>query len=112
MQHQQVGDASVLIEGQAQGWFGLTTRLGVAVGMPVNSIDTIDVAVYTIDTVGNGISCKHKYRSDKSTHKQTKTPQELRHVRATTFLLLLLLLVLLQFLLLLQVNVGRLHPDN
>lgn len=65
MQHQQVGDASVLVEGQAQGWFGLTARLGVGVytvGMPVNSIDTIDtidVAVYTIDSVGNGISCKH-----------------------------------------------------
>lgn len=62
MQHQQVGDASVLVEGQAQGWFGLTGRLSVAVyavGMSMNSIDTIDVAVYTIDSVWNGISCKH-----------------------------------------------------
>lgn len=81
MQHQQVGDASVLVEGQAEGWFVLTARLGVAVhtvGMPVNSTDTIDtihVAVYTIDSVGNGISCKHKYGSDKSMHHHIRTTQ-------------------------------------
>ena len=67
MQHQQVGDAFVLREGQAERWFGLGSRLSVAVhtvdmsvsaiGVPVN---TVHVAVYTIHSVRDGISCKDK----------------------------------------------------
>lgn len=61
MKNQQVGDASVLIEGEAERRFGLTARLGVAVH-PINSIDvpakTINVPIDTINSIRDRISCK------------------------------------------------------
>lgn len=68
MQHQQVGDASVLIEGQTEGRLGLRTRISVAVhavSVPIHSIDTVHLTIYTIDSIGNAIFCKHsKYEMD------------------------------------------------
>lgn len=67
MQHQQVGDTLVLREGQAERWFGLAVRLGVAVhtvdmtvdavSMPINPIC---MAVYTIHSIRDIVSCKDK----------------------------------------------------
>lgn len=64
MQDQQVGDASVLVEGQAERRFGLTARLGVA----IHTVNSIDVPVNTINvpvnTIRDCISCKCKYALD------------------------------------------------
>lgn len=73
MQDQQVGDASVLVEGQAEGRFGLAARLGMAIhtiDVPVNTINvtinTINMAVNTINSIGDGVSCKDKSALDKT----------------------------------------------
>lgn len=63
MQHQQVGDAFVLCEGQAERWFGLGSRLSVAVhtvDMSVSSIGVPVNTVHTIHSVRDGVSCKDK----------------------------------------------------
>lgn len=69
MQDQQVGDASVLVEGQAEGRFGLAARLSMAIhtiDVPVNTINmpinTINMAV---NTIRDGVSCRDKYALDK-----------------------------------------------
>lgn len=63
MQHKQVGDASVLGEGQAEGRFGLAASL--AVGVTINSIDVsvdaINMAVYAIHSVRDGVSCMYMF---------------------------------------------------
>lgn len=76
MQDQQVGDASVLGEGQAERRFGLAARLSVAVytiDMAINSInvpiDTINMAVYavyTVHSVRDDVFCKDKFTLDKT----------------------------------------------
>lgn len=65
MQDQQVGDASVLGEGQAERRFGLAARLSVAVhtvDVAIHSIDvpvnTINMAVNSVHSIRDGISCK------------------------------------------------------
>lgn len=68
MQHKQVGDASVLGEGQAEGRFGLAASL--AVGVTINSIDVsvdaINMAVDAIHSVGDGVSCINMFLSVKN----------------------------------------------
>lgn len=82
MQDQQVGDALVLIEGQAERWFWLAAILGVAVhivSMTVDAIDAIDmpvnsicVAVYTVNavhsihSVGDIVSYEDKFALDET----------------------------------------------
>lgn len=115
MQHQQVGDASVLVEGQAERWFGLSGSISVAVhavGVSVHSVDTVHLAIYAVDSIGNAIFWRNnKSEMDLSTSART-TSQVRRGSDITTICLLLLLLFLLHFLLLIQVDVGRLHPDD
>ena len=75
MQHQQVGDALVLIEGQAERWFGLGAGLGVAVhtvNMTVNAVDvsvnSICMAVYsvyTVHSIRDIVSYKDKFALDE-----------------------------------------------
>lgn len=64
MQDQQVGDAPVLVEGQAEGWFRLAGRLSVAihtVGMPVNTVNmAINSVSMPINTIRDSLSCKDK----------------------------------------------------
>lgn len=62
MQHQQVGDASVLVEGQTEGWFGLRGSVSVAVhavGVAVHPVDAVHLAIHAVDSIGNAIFCKH-----------------------------------------------------
>lgn len=73
MQDQQVGDASVLREGQAERRLRVADRLGVAVhnvAVATGSIDvpvnTINLAVHTIHSVRDGVSCKDEFSSDKT----------------------------------------------
>lgn len=73
MQDQQVGDAFVFGEGQAEGWFGLAAGLSVSINMTINmtiysihmSVDSINMAVHTIYSVGNSIFCKDKFTLNK-----------------------------------------------
>lgn len=62
MQYQQIGDASVLVEGQTEGRLGLSARISMAayaISVPIHSIDTLHLTIYTIDSIGNAIFCKH-----------------------------------------------------
>lgn len=55
MQDQQVGDASVLGEGQTERWFGLAAWLSVAVHTVDMSVHTVDVGINSIDVSVNAI---------------------------------------------------------
>lgn len=67
MHHQQVGDASVLAEGQTEGGFGLSGSISVAVDVAVDpvdvavhSVDPVDLAIHAVDSVGDPVLCKHR----------------------------------------------------
>lgn len=122
MQDKQVGEASVLSERQAERRFGLAARLSVAVhtiGVAINSINvtinTIHMAVDTIHTIRDVVSWKDKFALDGVYTLQISAcayifSQGECLLCDSTFLLLLFLL--LQFILLLQVDVRRLHSDD
>ena len=64
VQHQQVGDASVFGEGQAEGRVGLAPRLAVAVHAVAVAVGSVAVAVGSvgsIDAVGNVLAWVDKW---------------------------------------------------
>lgn len=72
MKNQQVGDALVFSEGQAQRRFGLGAGLGVTVDV---AVDSIDVTVYTVHSVWDGATYK-KHQLVRFSRDFTETSEE------------------------------------
>lgn len=114
MKDQQVGDALVFGERQTERRFGLGARLRMAVHTVGVAVDPIDVTVNSIDmtvdavhSIRDVVSCTDEF-AFKRIPGGTLPIQRVSACDST----ILLLLLLLQLIVLIQVDVWRLHSDD
>lgn len=110
MEDQQVGDALVLGEGQAEGRFGLGAGLSVTIYTVHMTINTISVTVDSVDSVWDVHAYNRKVSGQLSAC--TVCMETNMHTYVSGERPTVLLLLLLQLVVLLQVDVRRLHSDD